>query len=379
MKNAWVPTICEVGVTSGETEVFTNARDFGQHFAHAVQRALLFQLVGQVGNHPARYLVDLHTGVDGGEFAFELVILFAHGVEVQADLLQQFQVQAGVEFAAFKGCNHRLGARVAGAPGEAGDRSVDMVGTVFDGLELAHGSQASGVVRVNEHWQRLFGFQRLDQFAGGVRGQQAGHVLDRHRIATHGFHLLGLRHEGLDGVHRAGGVSDGALSVFARCFYRLDGHPQVTHVVHRIEDTEHVDAVDRGLGDESSDHVVAVVAITQQVLATQEHLQACVRQRRAQLAQTLPRVFFEETNAGVECCAAPDFQRPVADFVELVADRQHVFGAHARGEQRLVGVAQDGVGYMNLLGHCLIPHRPAWAAMAAAMARASSSGLRLIE
>jgi hypothetical protein len=362
-----------------EAEVFTHPWDFRQHFAHAVERALLFQLVGQVGNHPARHLVDLHAGVDGGEFAFELVVLLAHGVEVQADFLQQFQVEAGVEFAAFERGDHRLGARMAGAPGEAGDRGVDVVGAVFDGLELAHRGQTGGVMGVDEHRQRLLGLQCLDQFAGGVRGQQAGHVLDRHRVATHGFHLLGLRHERVDGVHRAGGVGDGALGVLAGGFHRFDGHAQVTHVVHGVEDAEHVDAVDRGLGDEGFDHVVAVVAVAQQVLAAQEHLQAGVGQRGAQLAQALPRVFFQEAHAGVEGRAAPDFQRPVADFVELVADRQHVFGAHAGGQQRLVSVAQDGVGDKDLLAHCYIPHRPAWAAMAAAMARASSSGLRLIE
>ncbi len=82
-----------------EAEVFANPRDFCQHFAHAVQGALLFQLVGQVGNHPARHLVDLNTGVDRGEFAFELVVLLAHGVEVQADFLDQLQIQAGVVLA----------------------------------------------------------------------------------------------------------------------------------------------------------------------------------------------------------------------------------------------------------------------------------------
>jgi len=362
-----------------EAEVFTHTRDFGQYFAHAVEGALLFQLVGQVGNHPARYLVDLHTGVDGGEFAFELVVLLAHGVEVQTDLLQQFQVEAGIEFAAFKGGDHRLGTRVAGAPGEAGDGRVDMVGTVFDGLELAHRGQAGGVMGVDEDRQVLLGLQRLDQLAGGVWGQQAGHVLDRDRIATHGFQLLGLRHERVDGVHRARGVSDGALSMFAGGFYGFDGHAQVTHIVHRIEDTEHIDAIHCCLGDEGFHHIVAVMAVAQQVLTTQQHLQAGVRQRGAQFAQALPRVFFQKAYAGVEGRAAPDFQGPVADFVELVADRQHVVGTHAGRQQRLVGVAQDGVGYEDFLGHCCIPHRPAWAAMAAAMARASSSGLRLIE
>src|SRR5690606_27782383 len=50
-----------------------------------------------------------------------------------------------------------------------------------------------------------------------------------------------------------------------------------------------------------------------------------------------------------------DFQRPVADAVQLVADRQHVLGAHAGGQQGLVGVAQDGVGDGDFLAHGFSP------------------------
>ena len=227
--------------------------------------------------------------------------------------------------------------------------------------------------------QVLLGFECLDQFASGVGREQAGHVLDRDGVAAHGFQLLGLGHERFHGMHWAGGVGDSALCMFASGFHRFNGHAQVTHVVHCIENAEHVDTVDRRLGHEGFDHVVAVMAVAQQVLAAQQHLQARIGQCGTQLAQALPRVLLEEAHTGVEGRAAPDFQGPVADFVELVADRQHVVGAHAGGQQRLVGVAQDGVGYEDLLAHCYIPHRPAWAAMAAAMARASSSGLRLIE
>ncbi|MCY1180164.1 hypothetical protein D9M73_205940 [compost metagenome] len=155
-------------------------------------------------------------------------------------------------------------------------------------------------------------------------------------------------------MYRAGGVSDSALGVLTGGLDRFDGHAQVTHVVHGVENAEHIDAVDRRLGDEGLDHVVAVVAVAQQVLAAQQHLQAGVWQRCAQLAQALPRVFLEEAHAGVEGGATPDFQRPVADLVELVADRQHVFGAHAGGQQRLVGVAQDGIGDSNFLAHSIV-------------------------
>ena len=121
-----------------EAQVFTHPWNLGKHFVDAVQGALLFELVGQVGHHAARHLVDLHAGVHGGELAFKLVVLLAHGIEVQADFLQQFQVQASVVFATTQGGDHRLGAGVAGAPGEAGDGGVDMGRAVLDRLHLAH-------------------------------------------------------------------------------------------------------------------------------------------------------------------------------------------------------------------------------------------------
>ncbi|MNN70617.1 hypothetical protein D3C81_1864850 [compost metagenome] len=57
---------------------------------------------------------------------------------------------------------------------------------------------------------------------------------------------------------------------------RFNGHAQVTHIVHGVEDAEHVNAVDGGLGDKGFDHVIAVMAVAQQVLAAQQHLQAGV-------------------------------------------------------------------------------------------------------
>ena len=89
---------------------------------------------------------------------------------------------------------------------------------------------------------------------------------------------------------------------------------------------------------------------------------------------------LQEAHAGVEGRAAPGFQRPEADAVELGADRQHVFGAHAGGDQRLVSVAQDQIGDENF-SHavCLAlqfdnrNQSPTCAAIAAAMAAASNS------
>jgi hypothetical protein len=70
------------------TQVFAYPRHFGQYVVHAVQRSLLAQLVGKVGDHAAGDLIDLHPGVDTGEFTFEATVFPAHFVEIHADLLQ---------------------------------------------------------------------------------------------------------------------------------------------------------------------------------------------------------------------------------------------------------------------------------------------------
>src|SRR5690606_36642527 len=293
-------------------EVGAYPRDLVEHLVDAVQCTLLLKLVGQVGHHPARYLVDLHSGIHAGEGAVELVILLAHFHEVHHDFLNQLQCQPGVVGCALQRGDHGFAAGVAGAPGHGADVGVDAVGAAFDGLELAHGGQTGGVMGVNEYRQAGGGLERGDQFAGGEGGDQAGHVLDGQRIDAHRFQGLGLLDEQLHGLHRAGGVADGALGMLAGRLDRRDGGAEVASVVHRVEDAEHVDAVDRRHGDEGAHHVITVMAVAEQVLAAQQHLQAGIGQRGAQLAQALPGIFLDEAYAGVKGGATPDFQFPVA-------------------------------------------------------------------
>jgi hypothetical protein len=77
----------------------------------------------------------------------------------------------------------------------------------------------------------------------------------------------------VDVVHRADGVGHGPLRV------RIDGLQRGAHrllevaqVVHRIEDAEHPDAVERRALDELVHHVIRIVAVAEQVLAAQQHL-----------------------------------------------------------------------------------------------------------
>ncbi|GAR08068.1 hypothetical protein NGUA35_02484 [Salmonella enterica] len=150
-------------------------------------------------------------------------------------------------------------------------------------------------------------------------------------------------------MRRAGGVTQGPLGVGAVAAHRLQCGFHITRVVHGIEDAEHVHAVFHRPLNEAFHHVIGVVAITEQVLTTQQHLQRGLRHGLFKLAQAQPRVFAEETDAGVKGGAAPALQRAVAHVIELGGNRQHVVKAQAGGEKGLVGVAQDDIGNGN--GH----------------------------
>src|SRR5882672_3059333 len=84
--------------------------------------------------------------------------------------------------------------------------------------------------------------------------------------------------------------------------------------------------------------------VPENVLSTQEHLKTRIRHRFPNEAKPLPGIFTQESNASVESGASPDLGGPVADLVQLFANGQHVVKPHARGEQRLIPVAQRDFG-----------------------------------
>ena len=163
-------------------------------------------------------------------------------------------------------------------------------------------------------------------------------------MAAHVLQPLGHVQPVVQVVDRTDGVGHGALGVPVDLQGRLDRGLQVAQVVHGIEDAEDVDAVLRRPLDKPADHVIGIVPVAEDVLAAKEHLLRGVGHGRLQGSQALPGVLTEVADAGVESCAAPGLERPVADLVELLGDRQHVVQAHAGREQGLMGVAQDDLG-----------------------------------
>ena len=97
-------------------------------------------------------------------------------------------------------------------------------------------------------------------------------------------------------------------------------------------------------------HVVGIMAIADNILTAQEHLQPRIRHRGAQGFQPFPRIFFEKTKARVECRTPPDFQRPIADRVQFLGNREHVLGPHPGRQQGLMPVAQGHIRNLKRLG-----------------------------
>ncbi|GAR05574.1 hypothetical protein NGUA22_02232 [Salmonella enterica] len=151
-------------------------------------------------------------------------------------------------------------------------------------------------------------------------------------------------------MRRAGGVTQGPLGVGAVAAHRLQCGFHIARVVHGVEDAEDVHAVFHRPLNEAFHHIIGVVAVAEQVLAAQQHLQRGFGHGFFELAQADPRVFAEKADTGVKGGAAPALQRPVAHVIERGGNRQHIIKAQAGGEQGLVGVTQDDVGNGNSHG-----------------------------
>ena len=236
---------------------------------------------------------------------------------------------------------------------ERTDRRIHAVRPRFDRLHQAHQRDSRRRMHVNVNADVLpAGFlDALHDVEGRLRLEQRRHVLDADRIAAQVEKLLRHFHEVAGRVQRAHRVADRSLRVLARTPHGRDRAPQIPYVVQRVEHAENVHPVLRRLVHETVHHRILVVAIPQQVLAAQQHLQPAVRQQLAELPQPLPGILVQEAYAGVERRASPTLHRPVPRLVDIRAGGNHVFHSHPRRHQALVGVAKDEFGYINCLRH----------------------------
>ena len=86
---AWLPTICEVGVTRGmKPKILANQRESPQDLIHSIQRALFLELAFHVGQHAPRHLGDQDATVHSFEGTFELGIFLSDLAKIGGDFFQ---------------------------------------------------------------------------------------------------------------------------------------------------------------------------------------------------------------------------------------------------------------------------------------------------
>ena len=195
-------------------------------------------------------------------------------------------------------------------------------------------------------------FDSADEVIGVERRQESGHVFNTERVGSQIFKLFRHVDKAVDTVDGADGIADGGFDMFATGLYLSHSPFDIADIVQCVEDTKDINAIRRGPFDESFQHIVGIMAISDQVLPAEQHLEFGVGHGGAQGAEPFPGILFEEAKAGVEGGASPDFERPVAYGVELLGDGQHVFCPHARGQERLMAVAQGDIGDQDGLARC---------------------------
>ena len=177
-----------------------------------------------------------------------------------------------------------------------------------------------------------------------VGPQQTSHILYRNGIGAHILYTLALIYPGIQRVYGAQCIGDRTLGMAFHRLYGFQRHLDVAHVVHRIKHTEHIDTIHRSSLHKALDDIIRVVPVTEDILAAQQHLLTRVGHGFLELANALPGVLAEVTDAGVESGAAPGFDRPVTHRIQLCGHRQHVLKTDPGCQQRLVAVAQNHVG-----------------------------------
>ncbi len=186
-----------------------------------------------------------------------------------------------------------------------------------------------------------------------MRAQQARHVLDGQHVGAGVDDLLGQAEvvvqgvEPLGRVEQVGGVAEGDLGHGGPGGTDgVDGRAHLGDVVEGVEDAEHVDPGAGGLLDEGLGDARRVGRVADGVAPAQQHLQAEVGHRLAQRGQPVPGVLAEEAQRDVVGGPAPalDAQQLRHGPGHVRGHGQQVGGAHAGGQQRLVGVPERGVG-----------------------------------
>ena len=151
-------------------------------------------------------------------------------------------------------------------------------------------------------------------------------------------------------MHRAGGITQGSLSVFSSFLNGIDGCSQIAGIVECVKNSEDVHAVLGRTLDESSHHIVREAGVLNDVLPPQEHHVRSPGAPFLERIQAVKGVFIQEAQAGINGGSSPRFQGAKAHLIQAFEGWKHLAGPHSGGRQRLMTVAQNGVVEYNGTG-----------------------------
>ena len=212
--------------------------------------------------------------------------------------------------------------------------------------------------------------QRLDHLRCLIWNQKPCHILKTDRSSAHIFNLLRYVNPVFQSIRVAQRIRQRNLCVRLLLHRRRNRRLQITKIVQTVEDTDHVNPVRHRFLYKILYHIVCIRAVSQNILASEQHLQFRVLKAVAEFAESLPRIFLQEPEGRVKCRASPALYGMIPDFVHLLHDRKHLFRRHTCGNQRLMRVTQDRLCYfnwfflchfissINLSNHNSLPYKP---------------------
>ena len=208
-------------------------------------------------------------------------------------------------------------------------------------------------MQINGNLHRLF--EGLYQLRSLIRQQQASHIFNTDGVRPHLLNLLCLLCPVLQSIGISQSVGQGHLSVSILFVCRSHSGLQITQVIQTVKNTDNVNSICHRFLNKILYHIVCIGTISQNILSSKKHLQLCIFKAITQFAQSLPRVFFQETQGSVKSSSSPALHSVVADFVHLINNRKHLFRCHSCCDQRLMRVTQNRLHYFNRfflnLGH----------------------------
>ena len=139
-----------------------------------------------------------------------------------------------------------------------------------------------------------------------VRCKKSSHILDTDGISTLSFALLSIVSIVFICKYITNCERHCYLSMSAFLLSCVDSSLKVSDIVESIENSDDIDAVCNRLLYKIFEYIVSIVTVTEHILSSEKHLELGVGHLLTDSAESVPRIFIKETDAGIKCSTAPN-------------------------------------------------------------------------